>query len=421
MPRLWAVPDVTLIQNVLREVVVCSSVLHPNDAVGESLGEAVAQPDDAALMHLAGTKLIDIGLSDLAIGVLAFALSTDPSSVNTAIELSFALEDVGNHRDAALVLRSNREILNHPLGAGLIAHDAAMAGDLKTVRAVLPFVPSGDEAHLMRERAQGYVKRSAALERSIILDGGSVRGWHALLSGGVLLETSEAGAEMNGRYGARWLDEDNVLKMIVGLIDVLHRVGRRPTAVISPPDRASQILGRAVAQALRADADDDVAFASQLGDVEFDLGLIVAFEWSSAGALDLEEIRTRADLILFAGTLNWTQRSGTSPDVVGMLAELCVPPWEERMRITNTAVLTTGERPKIETLPADTRDAQVVAESLTSRLPERPFVRRPTANIAEVRELCDALASAHDHVGVFGGVRAQFFPGGPVASNRFAS
>lgn len=71
-------------------------------------------------------------------------------------------------------------------------------------------------------------------------------------------------------------------------------------------------------------------------------------------------------------------------------------------------------------LTANPRDEQVSVESLTPRRYRPPFFQRATANVAEVRRLRDELPSAHDHVGLFGGARAHFAPGGPVSSHRFA-
>ena len=193
--------------------------------------------------------------------------------------------------------------------------------------------------------------------------------------------------------------------MIRALTDVLARAGRRPVRVISPPDRSSQILGRAVATAL------DVDFGSELVDGTFDEpSLVVAFDWAGVhDTFDTPRLRSRQDLILFSYNLTWTSSPGLPPDVVGILAEACFPPWDQRMQVTDMDAMGNGGRPNIAMVPADDRDPAVIARDLVPG----PFDGAGTPpdttpqDSVETGSLCEALRAAADHVGLFGGTRGH--------------
>ena len=139
-----------------------------------------------------------------------------------------------------------------------------MAGDLATLRAVFASIPTGGQLPFLRIKAEGYVAGADALGPAVRLDGTALRPARTAVRRRAAARTPEGGEDMNGRYAAVWRQPDDVTNTIRALTDVLARAGRRPVRVISPPDRSSQILGRAVATALGVD------FGSQLVDGTFD-------------------------------------------------------------------------------------------------------------------------------------------------------
>src|SRR4029078_12210492 len=101
-------------------------------------------------------------------------------------------------------------------------------------------------------RIEGYLARADAARGHAPLDATDLRGWHFVLTGGLLLHISPHGFDegMRGRYAFVPDSPATCFEGIRRVALVLDALDHRPERVLAPADRASAILAPATAIAL---------------------------------------------------------------------------------------------------------------------------------------------------------------------------
>ncbi|TDD31130.1 hypothetical protein E1287_27575 [Actinomadura sp. KC06] len=351
-----------------------------------------------------GYACIERGVPFLAIPALRRALELMPDEPVLLMELVSALERENRHAEAVAVLEPRVVSLDPWPARYLLAYNALLAGDV--VRAdreatALP-VPDDPDWAPAHDRLARMLARARAVRAVGPLDSTDLRGWHFALGGSVLGTISPYGFDqgMTGRFAYTSDSFAMCRRALDRLRLILDAAGRRPASVGVLPDRSSRILGLAAAEVFGLPAEP---YAPGRPGV-----LVVAYDLNGTEAAGLRE---RAEgQVLFERATCWTDPPGISADVTGLLHQVVVPPWGERLRVTPS-----GET---ETVPPDGRPAEELAAEIVQAAPEPD----DGAGDGAPPDPDDALA------GFARAVAGQWLIGprdavrspGPVPSSRFA-
>jgi hypothetical protein len=154
------------------------------------------------------------------------------------------------------------------------------------------------------------------------LDVLDLRGWHYVLTGGVLCSLSPYGfGSMTGRLAYFGDSARGCAAALQRLRLILDAAGMAPESVTLLPDRSSRILGAAAAATLglpTRDFDAGVPAANSL---------VVAYNLAEADAGIVSDLRFRAPgEVLFERATRWTDPPLVTADVTGVLGQTVVPP-----------------------------------------------------------------------------------------------
>ena len=312
-----------------------------------------AGTQDALALYGFGYACLDRGASYLAVRPLARALELAPDAAPVLSELVTALEHGGQHARA------------------------------DTVRAVTP------------------------------LDYRDLRGWHYVLTGGILARLSPYGfdAGMTGRWAYLSDSAEGCAAALARLRLILNAVGTAPQAVALMPDRSSRILGTAAAATL------------SLPTADFDPGqpaphsLVVAYDLTRTDPGAVAALRGRAPgQVLFERATCWTDPPRVTADVSGLLGQLVIPPWARQLRRLDDGTAGHG--------PADDRPVETIAAEIADVAPEQDegdgsTPPDPDENLRRFTEAVTAVRTRDRDRSWLGGIREYIPNAGPVPSSCF--
>ncbi|MGH3392624.1 MAG: hypothetical protein ACRDOO_27465, partial [Actinomadura sp.] len=273
----------------------------------------------------------------------------------------------------------------------------------KTVfgRTAVPEEPGWQAAH---ERLVRTLRRAAKARSHATLDNADLRGWHYVLTGGVLGMLSPHGFDqgMTGRYAFQQDDYGLCRYGVERLRLVLDAADRRPTAVGHLPDRSSTILGTAAAQLLDLPLRPYVPGTPDTLVVVYDLAEAEA----EAGRDVLAGLSARhPGEILYEHATCWTDPPPVTADVSTLLRQFGGPPWGTRL---------VGDTP--ERVPPDDRP---VAEIVTDLVAAEPAVDEGDGKTPPDTDQALAAFVAGVASTWLDGPRAPMRSPGPVPSSRF--
>ena len=377
------------------------------DDLAAASAALAAAPTRAQELYDYGYACVDRGASFLAVPALREALRLAPNAPSVLFELVSALEDEEEHAEALALLQEREAGLPAWPGRYLLAYNALMAGELETAHTAVERLPEpvGEDEGWQPAYARVHriLDRAAAAQAVSPLDRRDLRGWHFVLTGGLLATLSTYGwdAGMTGRWGFLQDSTDRCLLGLRRLRLVLDAAGYRPRSVSLLQDRSSHILGLAAAQVLELPAEpyepgrpDTVVVAYDLNEVE---------DETLAGLRD----RVPGQVLHEQATC-WTRPPAVSADACTLLAQNCVAPWEPQLRM--------GEDGMVEKTPADSRPAEEVAADIVAASIE------PDPGDGETPpDPDDALAAMAARLAGqwLSGPRERVPSPGPVPSNRF--
>jgi hypothetical protein len=389
------------------------------DPLAALAAAVVRDPDSPDRLYELGYALIDAGAPAIAAAVLWRCLALVGDSEEVVCELVSALESALAYRDAMVVLEEHAALRGRSfLCRYLYAFNAAMAGRLEITRATLPLLDDGPvvevgrgsghdlgpdpgESTALRDTIRGICERADRVAGACPLDARDLRGWHHVLTGGLLLHQSPYGFDepMRGRYA--WL-ADSLPRIATGLDRLATLLA--PLAlpcVYAPPGRDHEIVARAASRRLGLPMAPWPAVGVPAP------GLVVMYDLADLASADLARlIQRRPDQVLFAHASPWTTDSPLAPDVTTLLYQTLVPPWGAHA-IIESASSTVGES------PPDDRPASVIAEELAAA----PGLDAPELAADEPGRWAALVARAWP---LAPGPRSRLWAGGPVPSSRFA-
>ncbi len=373
--------------------------------LAERCARASTDIDDPDALYELGYELIEVGLPAIAATVLWRCLDVVPGSEQVVIELVAALERLLRYGDALALLRA------HPALAGgsfvcryHLAFDAIMAGELDAARdaatRLAPAPDDGDQA-FMAARIAAMLARADRLAGVAPLDATDLRGWHHVVTGGVLLHRSPHGfAEaMRGRYA--WLQDTRSLVCagVERLAGVLAAWGMQPPCVYAPPGRDHDVLAALVTRTLGVPRAPWPVVGVPAP------GLVVAYDLADVAWRDLERlVERRPGQLLYAQAGRWVEDGPVAPDVTMLLHQSVIAPWGARLVVDGEGATRRAD--------PDDRPAEVVAAEIAAADPL-------DADDVAADDLpgLSALVEAAGAPEV--GRRERLWGGSPVRSNRF--
>lgn len=372
------------------------------DPLAELAGAAVRDPDSPDRLYDLGYALIDAGAPAIAAAVLWRCLALVGDSEEVVCELVSALESALAYPDAVAVLEDHAALRARSfLCRYLYAFNAAMSGRLDITRGVLAELsPDSAETAGLRDTIGGICERADRVAGVCPLDALDLRGWHYVLTGGLVSHQSPYGFDepMHGRYA--WL-ADSLPRVATGLDRLAQLVA--PLAlpcIYAPPGRDHEIVAEAAAQRLGIPIAPWPAIGVPAP------GLIVMYDLAQLPAVEVARlVQRRPDQVVFAHASPWTADSPLAPDVTTLLYQTLVAPWA----------------------------AHTIVDPDTRAISEAAPDERPATDIAcdlAVSPGLDAAELATDEPTRWGalvaavwpfapGSRSRLWAGGPVSSSRF--
>ena len=363
---------------------------------------AVRDPDSPDRLYDLGYALIDAGAPSIAASVLWHCLKLVGDSEEVVCELVSALESALAYNDAFAILEQHSALRTRSfLCEYLYAFNAAMTGRLDITRTVLGrLTPDSPETESMKTTIVGIVERADRIAGVLALDDRDLRGWQYALTGTLVSHQSPYGFDepMRGRYA--WL-QDSFPRIITGIERLAPLVRALAVSCVYPaPGRDHEILAHAIAQRFELPISPWPAIGTPAP------GLIVAYDLGTMERNELARLATRRDdQILFAHACPWTRDLPVAPDIATVLYQALVPPWGE-------ATVVDEETKQVKLSPPDDRPVEQVAADLLAS----PGLEAADREHDEPAKW-DTLVERTWPPGP--GIRARWWAGGPVASNRF--
>jgi len=354
--------------------------------------EVVRDPDSPDRLYELGYALIDASASSIAASVLWRCMALVGDSEQVVCELVSALETSLAHADAFAVLAEREALRAHSFMCQyLYAFDAAMAGKLDVTREALAELRADldhddppNEHGAMVNAIAAITGRADRVAGACTLDAADLRGWHYVLTGGLLAHQSPYGwpDPMRGRYA--WL-QDSHARIATGIdrLGPLAAAAQAP-CVYAPPGRAHEIVARAVALRLGLPLMPWPTIGVPAP------GIVALYDLADVPD-DPEKLALRRDgQIVFAHATPWTRDCPVAADLTTLLYQHLVPPWA-------------GD---------DARPAEAIAAEIAAS-PGLDAGERTADEPARWTSLIERTWPPEP------GPRSRAWAGGPVRSNRF--
>ena len=367
---------------------------------------------DVGALYGFGYACMERGIAHLAVRPLARALELAPDAAPVLSELVTALESNGQHARAVAVLEEHEPVMGW-LHRFQYVYNALMAGNLEKAAAGFGRLPEPADAawRPAREKVRRMLARAGTVRAVASLDLRDLRGWHYVLTGGVLATLSPYGfdAGMTGRWAYLSDSAEGCAAALARLRLILGAASAAPQSVALLSDRSSRILGIAAAATLglpAADFDPATPAAHTL---------VVAYDLTGTDPAAVAALRERASgQVLFERATRWTDPPRVTADVSGLLGQLIIPPWAAQLRRLDDGTAGHG--------PADDRPIEAIAADITRAAPQQDegdgsTPPDPAENLRHFTEVV-AATGTRDR-GWLGGIREYIPDAGPVPSSRF--
>jgi hypothetical protein len=370
--------------------------------LGELALGARADLDSPDRLYDLGYALIDAGAPGIAAAILWRCLRLVGDSEEVVCELVSALESALAYGDALAVLEDHAPLRARSfLCRYLYAFNAAMAGRLELTRAALPqLAPESPDNAAMQDTIALIVERADRVSGATPLDARDLRGWHYVLTGGLVTHQSPYGFDepMHGRYA--WL-ADSLDRIATGLERLLPLARALDVpCVYAPPGRGHEIVAAAAAAKLGVPVMPWPAVGVPAP------GLVVVYDLADVAIADIQRlVQRREGQLLFAHASPWTTDCSIAPDVTTLLYQSLVAPWGQ-------SLLVDPDTREVTQSPADARDIEAIAADIVA-----------SVGLAGAELVSDELARWETLVArvwpPLPGPRSRLWAGGPVPSNRF--
>ncbi|MHA1138371.1 MAG: hypothetical protein ACTSSE_17965 [Candidatus Thorarchaeota archaeon] len=233
-----------------------------------------------------------------------------------------------------------------------------------------------------------------------------IQHWHFIQYGSAVLDYFDERTTPDGLSvaGGRWVYKHVSMTEVISIIRKLERflneLDMHYRVVIGLPDRDSQIIGSAIAQRL------DIPFKEANEDILCQQhSLVVTADNRHIVNPALGEVLQNQTLFSF--NLNWLSEALHTPDVVGLMTQVCALPWSGGNIQMNTE---TGEK-KVE--KPDNRPVPQIVQDLVSTEPDMD------PKFPEIIDFYKKVAPHLKAAGKSGSRRLPFRTDSPVPGSYF--
>ena len=286
----------------------------------------------------------------------------------------------------------------------LLAFNGIMSGHLEEGRKMLPTLadPPDENFAFMRDRITNFLSRADALDGLSDLGAHDLRGWHYVLTGGILLHLSPYGFDepMRGRYCYIQDSYGLVREGVERVRAALHTWGAKPETILYFPDKHSEILARACAALEGVEAREWVAGQPDPQGAT----LCVAYDLArTSGEFIRAYIERHPNQFLWVHALNWVEDFPITPDFNTFMYQFNLAPWEGG----GVAVDPETQEQTV------TEDDPAPATELAKKVLEVEMDENPVDDMEEFLSLVHTVGRPAP-----GSRREKYFQGSPVKSNR---
>jgi hypothetical protein len=331
------------------------------DGLRAIVQRTVDDPDNVQALYDLGYELIEQQLPGIAATALSRANLLHPNQESIINELVIALESDQRCHEAVQVLRQVPDLVEGSFFCRyLLAYNVLMTGELNEPRQLLPRLLEVEEPNqlFMAQRIEGMLTRADSVQDATPLDLTDLRGWHFVVTGGVLLHLSPYGFDegMRGRYAYTQDAPARCLEGVRRLMAVLDAWQHRPRRIWRLEDTDSAALALAVGQVLHCPVEP----WPQQGSHEE--GLLAVYDLNTLAVEHLAALREhRPGQILWSHASCWTTEPPLAADLTTYLYQYNTSPWGERLSVNPETQQ--PEKSPPSTAPAEDRAAEVVAAS----------------------------------------------------------
>lgn len=305
---------------------------------------------DTEAVYKLGFQLVAAQMPDLAAAVLAYGLNIAPQEQRILLELSAALEIQGKYGEALGFL--SRSGTNSFMPRYLMAFNTLMTGDIRSARErAAELTPATDAQIVMLERLTRVFARVDAVTGVTPLDVSDYRGWHFILTGGLLLHLPDPTEHQFGHYAYLEDSESLCKEGILRLAAVLEIWECGIPKILSFDNPESRRLGLAFAEVLGVPEKTVV--------MPDEPGLLVIYDQSSV----IEEVlallaKHSNDIRLFTHASQFSREYKVASDFTNLEYGSIISPWNRHIIFP--------PRPDLPTVPPTGRDTDLAHEVAAS-------------------------------------------------------
>ncbi|MBI5495809.1 MAG: hypothetical protein HY904_12365 [Deltaproteobacteria bacterium] len=283
----------------------------------EPMDKLARDPHDVKLLFKTGYELLEDGRPEVAACLFLYAHRLKPTNEDILTELSCSLEDLRRHDEArGFLLAADPVLLRESFNLRyLLAFNHLMCRDVDAARALVP--------NLLREKDPEMLPLAHELDHMLArydvartatpLDGTDLRGWHFVVNGGFLVDTS---GPLGGRHGQPADSAAHRRLGVDGALAALDALGVTPSTVYSLALPGSATLAAALAERLSRPVVEYPARGS------LEPGLLVLFSTSAVDDAWLEVLQwQRPGQPVFAWNASWREEPAFSADILGRLQD----------------------------------------------------------------------------------------------------
>jgi len=368
----------------------------------------VETPNDIQVLYDFGYLMYEEGQPGIGATALARADELAPGTAAVVSELVTCLESCNQCQMAVEILKKYPELTSKGFfPAYQLAFNGTMAGDLSVARAAfatLPSLSSGDEnEQFMMGRIERFLNRADRIHAVSTLGLDDLRGWHYVLSGGIITQLSAFGYPdpMGGRFAMIQDSYDMIRVGVENLKRIVEQKSVPVESVTAINDRGSQIVASVVGSLLKLPVRQWSPSDSQSKTI------VVAYDLSLIDDLTpYQQLRDRSPgQLLFSHAFCWVRSCPIAADVVSILHQYNNAPWDPKMQFDSEKEMSDPDERPID---------QIAADILSS-------TGNPNeGGDGEVPQLTNQFLEA---VGAFpesAGLRELFWESSPVKSSQFS-
>lgn len=332
--------------------------------------EALAQDSiNSDTLYQLGFELVNTQYPDIASTVLSYALWQSPQDLRILYELTASLEMQGLYELALKYLKeSNTDAF---LARYLMAFNTLMTGDIAGSEKITTTLTANSESsNHMLKRLHAIFARAEAVDGVTSLDKSDYRGWHFILTGGLLLHLPDPKENSYGQY--HYLeDSESLCKEGIYRLCLIFDVWKMEIPrILSFDNPESQRLG--------------LAFSDILGIPEKkvvtpkEAGLFVIYDHSNVISEVMDIIsKHKSGNQIYCHASQFTREYKVAPDFTNLMYSSIISPWDRHIIFPR--------RPELPTSAPTESDEQLAKRIISSDIQK--------SNLKDLQKLLD-LAQA---------------------------